>query len=94
MVRMMSYNPAKLFGLYPNKGVLQPGSDADIVLLDPEKKWVVNKDNLFYKNKFSPFIGRAITGSVEMTLLRGRIIYERGEIKAPLGLAKFLRRLQ
>ena len=94
MVRMMSYNPAKLFGLYPNKGVLQPGSDADIVLLDPEKKWVVNKDNLFYKNKFSPFIGRAITGSVEMTLLRGRIIYERGEIKAPLGLGKFLHRLQ
>ena len=92
MIRMMSYNPARLFGLYPKKGLLQPGSDADIVLLDPDKKWVLNKDDLFYKNKFSPFIGRAIKGSVEMTLLRGRIIYEKGEIKAPLGLAKFLRR--
>jgi len=94
MIRMMAYNPARLFGLYPKKGVLQPGSDADIVLLDPAKKWVLTKDDLFYKNKMSPFIGKAITGSVEMTLLRGRIIFEKGEIRAPAGLAKFLRRLR
>jgi allantoinase len=94
MVRMMSYNPARLFGLYPKKGVLQPGSDADLVILAPNKKWVLNKDDLYYKNKFSPFIGKNITGSVEMTLLRGRIIYEKGEVKAPSGFGKFLRRQQ
>jgi len=92
LVSMLSYNPAKLFGLYPRKGVLQPGSDADIVLFDPKKKWVIRKENLLYKNKQSPFIGKKVTGSVEITILRGKIIYRRGDITAPPGSGTFLSR--
>lgn len=90
LIGMMTYNPAKLFGLYPQKGILQPGADADIVLFDPNKTWTLKKEDLFYKNKHSPYIGKTITGSVEMTFVRGKLIYEKGEIKAPPGIGKFL----
>ena len=92
LVNLLSYNPAKLFGLYPRKGVLQPGSDADIVLFDPKKKWVIRKENLLYRNRHSPFIGKKVTGSVEITILRGKIIYRSGEIMAPPGTGTFLSR--
>jgi allantoinase len=92
LVSMLSYNPAKLFGLYPRKGLLQPGSDADVVLFDPNKKWVIRKENLLYKNKHSPFVGKKVTGSVEMTILRGKIIYRNGDITAPPGTGRFLSR--
>ena len=92
MVRMLSFNPARLFGLYPRKGVLQPGSDADLVLLDPEKKWTVKKEDLFYKNRHSPFIGKTIIGAVELTILRGKVVYRKGEIIASPGAGRFLPR--
>ncbi|OGP93402.1 MAG: allantoinase [Deltaproteobacteria bacterium RBG_16_48_10] len=92
LVRMLSFNPAKLFGLYPRKGVLQPGSDADIVLLDPEKRWVIDKEGLFYRNKHSPFIGRTVTGAVVYTIVRGRVVYRKGEIIVSPGTGRFLPR--
>lgn len=92
LVRMLSFNPAKLFGLYPHKGVLQPGSDADIVLLDPEKRWVIDKEGLFYRNKHSPFIGRTVTGAVVSTIVRGRVVYRKGEIITSPGTGRFLPR--
>jgi allantoinase len=92
LVAMLSMNPARLFGLYPKKGTLQPGSDADLVLFNPEKRWTVKAEDLLYKNPHSPFIGRTITGSVELTLLRGKIIWKEGEVKAPPGIGKFLPR--
>ena len=92
LVRMLSYAPSRLFGLYPRKGVLQPGSDADIVIFDPHKPWVIEREGLFYKNKQSPFIGMAVTGAVVSTLLRGKLVYRNGEIVAPPGTGRFLRR--
>lgn len=92
LIGMMTYNPAKLFGLYPQKGTLQPGSDADIVLFDPNKQWTLKKEDLFYKNTHSPFVGKTMTGSVEMTFVRGKVVYEKGEIKASKGFGTFLRR--
>jgi len=92
LVKMLSYAPSKLFGLHPRKGALQIGSDADIVLFDPEKKWVVEKEGLFYRNKHSPFVGRTITGAVVSTLLRGKVVYRKREIVAPAGTGRFLSR--
>ena len=92
LVSMLSCNPAKLFGLYPRKGLLQPGSDGDVVLFDPKKKWVIRKETLLYKNKHSPFVGKKVTGSVEMTILRGKIVYRGGEIMVPPGTGRFLSR--
>jgi len=92
LVRMLSFMPSKLFGLYPRKGTLQLGADADIVIIDPKRQWVIEKEGLFYKNKHSPFIGRAVTGAVNMTILRGKVIYRKGEIVAPPGTGRFLPR--
>lgn len=92
LVRMLSYAPSRLFGLYPHKGVLQLGSDADIVIFDPEKRWVIERESLLYKNKQSPFIGRPVTGAVVSTLLRGNVVYRKGEIVAPPGTGRFLPR--
>jgi allantoinase len=92
LVRMLSCSPSKLFGLYPRKGTLQIGSDADIVIFDPEKQWVIEKEGLFYKNKHSPFVGRTVTGAVVSTILRGKVVYQKGEIVAPPGTGMFLPR--
>ncbi len=92
LINMMSCKPAKLFGLYPQKGSLMPGSDADIVIFNPNKKWIIEKNGLFYKNKYSPFVGKVITGAVEKTLLRGRVIFEKGEITTNFGIGKFVKR--
>ena len=92
LVRMLSYAPSRLFGLFPRKGALQPGSDADIVIFDPHQKWVIEREGLFYQNKHSPFIGMAVTGAVVTTLLGGKFVYQKGEIVAPPGTGRFLPR--
>ena len=85
-------HPHRLFGLSPRKGSLQLGSDADIVIFDPHKKWVIEREGLFYKNKHSPFIGMAVTGAVVSTLLGGKLVYQKEEIVAPPGTGRFLPR--
>ena len=85
LVRMLSYAPSRLFGLYPRKGALQLGSDADIVIFDSHQKSVIEREGLFYKNKHSSFIGMAITGAVASMLLGGKLVYQKGEIVAPPG---------
>ena len=92
LVRMLSYAPSRLFGLFPRKGALQLGSDADIVIFDPHQKWVIEREGLFYQNKHSPFIGMAVTGAVVTTLLGGKFVYQKGEIVAPPGTGRFLPR--
>ncbi len=90
LVRMMSYNPSVIFGLFPQKGNIAPGADADLVIFDPEKEWVVDKDMLYYKNKITPFLGIKITGSVEKTIIRGKLVYDNGEIKINPGYGRFI----
>jgi allantoinase len=92
LVKMLSYAPSKLFGIHPRKGALQVGCEADIVLFDPEKKWIVEKEGLFYRNKHFPFVGRRVTGAVVITVLRGKVVYRKGEIIAPPGTGRFLPR--
>lgn len=90
LISMMTSAPAKLFGLYPGKGTLQLHSDADIVLMDPGKKWIVTKENLYSRNKHSPFLGKELYGVVTTTILRGRIIYRNGEFDQQPGYGKFI----
>jgi allantoinase len=92
LVRMTCSNPAKLFGLYPQKGHLAPGADADLTIVDLNKKWTLQRDQLLCKNKETPFIGHEFTGSVERTLLRGKTIYQDGKVTVEPGYGRFLRR--
>lgn len=93
LVRMMSSNPARIFGLYPQKGSLSPGSDADIVIVDLDKEWKLKKDDLFYKNKHSAYIGYSFHGKVEKTFVRGKLVFDNGAILVQPGYGKALSRL-
>jgi dihydropyrimidinase len=70
-VELVSTNPAKLMGLYPRKGVLQPGSDADIVILDPGKSWTVTCRDHHMSADYNCWEGWELQGKVRSTVLRG-----------------------
>lgn len=76
MARELAANPAKIFGLYGQKGALRPGFDADIMIFDPKLEWTITEDSLFYKNKISAFIGLSGQGAVKETLVRGSTVYQ------------------
>lgn len=85
LVRLTSTRPAQLFGIYPTKGSLQPGADADLTLIDPDATWVVEADRLFARHKHSPFLGRSLRGKVRATLVRGRVVFRDDAIVAERG---------
>ncbi len=78
MVELLSTNPAKLFGLYPRKGTVAPGSDADIVIFDPEKQHLITAANQHSKVDYNLYEGTEVTGSPETVLLRGNVLVESG----------------
>lgn len=73
LAEKLSLNPAKILGL--DKGNLGAGSDADLVIVDPDKEWRLRKDDIVSQSKNSPFIGRKLSGAVEYTILNGGIAY-------------------
>lgn len=75
LVRVTSYNPAKLLGL-KNKGAIQEGLDADLTIFDPNKKYVYTKDMVVSKSKNSPFIDETLKGKVMYTIVGGKIVYQ------------------
>jgi len=90
-VRFASTNPARIAGLYPRKGSLLPGADADLVLVDLDAEWVVDaRGQQFSKNPWSPFDGRRARARVVRTLVRGETVYADGEILAEPGSGRFL----
>ncbi|OGP87939.1 MAG: hypothetical protein A2156_01530 [Deltaproteobacteria bacterium RBG_16_48_10] len=89
--QVLSENPARIFKLFPKKGILAPGSDADIVVLDPRKKKILRADQMVAKAGWTPYEGMEVTGSIEMTLVRGKIVFERDEIRAEKGFGSFIR---
>jgi dihydropyrimidinase len=74
LVRLLSTTPAKAFGLYPRKGSLQVGSDADIVLFDPEYMWTLDASSVHSAAGYTPYEGFKVAGKAIMTYLRGRLI--------------------
>lgn len=76
IVRISSFNPAKRFGLYPHKGVIEQSSDADLVLIDLEKNYTLKEEDLFYRHKHSPYVGKQFRGAVLQTILKGKIIWD------------------
>lgn len=89
--RFSATNSARAAGLYPRKGTILPGSDADLALYDLEAEWTVDpREQQFSKNQWSPFEGRRVRGRVVRTIVRGSTVYCEGEITAAPGQGTFL----
>src|SRR5258706_630197 len=91
-VELTSTSPAKIFGLFPRKGTIAPGSDADIVIFDPEKKVRLSAKTLHMKVDYNPYEGREVTGAAETVLSRGKVIIENGKFTGKAGAGSFLKR--
>ncbi|MEA2066625.1 MAG: amidohydrolase family protein [Thermotogota bacterium] len=89
--KTLSKTPAFLMGLYPNKGSLLPGSDADIVIVNPEKEWVVGKP-VYGRSEYSPYEHMRLKGKVKFTILRGKIVFVGNKVTADEGYGGFLSR--
>ena len=91
LVRLVSENPARLMGLYPRKGVIRIGSDADLTILDPSARWTLAPEMLLHKNKHSPYMGMEFEGCVTATLVRGAVVFDGRGITADPGSGRLLR---
>ena len=86
LVQVLSENPAKLFGIYPQKGSLQVGTDADLTIVDLNRKHVIKTENLHSKSKVTAYDGFEVTGMPVATIVRGRTVMKDGQIvSGPFG---------
>jgi dihydropyrimidinase len=92
LVSLTSTNPAKLFGMYPQKGTIAIGSDADLVVFDPEKRVTIKAEDLQTNCDWSPYEGRKLVGYPSITISKGKVVAENGKFVGEAGRGKFLRR--
>jgi len=92
MVELLATNPAKLFGLYPRKGTVAVGSDADIVVFDPERKFTITAADQHSRTDYNLYEGTEVTGTPEVVLLRGNVLVEGDELVASPGIGQFVPR--
>lgn len=91
-VRILSTNPAKIFGLFPQKGTIGLGADADLVVFDPSMKWTLQHDNTHMGVDWSPFEEWKLKGKVRSTIIHGEVVVEDGERIVVNTQGKFLPR--
>jgi dihydropyrimidinase len=91
-VELTSTSPAKIFGLFPRKGTIAPGSDADIVIFDPNRTITLAAKTLHMNCDYNPYEGRQVTGATDTVLSRGRLVIENGLFVGRTGAGSFLKR--
>ncbi|HEY6778095.1 MAG TPA: dihydropyrimidinase [Thermoleophilaceae bacterium] len=92
MVELLSTNPARFFGLYPRKGTIAVGSDADIVVFDPEKPHTISASTHHSNVDYNLFEGTEVRGAPDAVLVRGQVIVEDDELVAEPGAGQFIKR--
>lgn len=92
MVEVTATNPARIFGLYPKKGAVAVGSDADLVLIDPQASLRITPEAMHMGVHYSPYEGWELVGLPVTTISKGRVIVERGEFRGRPGHGAFLKR--
>lgn len=90
LVQLCCENPAKIFGLYPRKGAIQVNSDADLMIVDLKKEGVIRADQFQCVGEFTPFENWKVKGKPVLTLVRGQIVADEGNIIAKPGYGKFI----
>ena len=91
-VALSSTNHARMYGMYPRKGAIAVGSDADIVLWDPERREVLRQEILHHGADYTPYEGLEVTGWPVLTMLRGRVVARDGALVAEKGVGRYLKR--
>ena len=90
LVKVLCENPARLIGVYPRKGAIRAGADADLVVVDMNRKGVLNDEECQTKVGWSPYSGKAFHGRAVMTISRGDIVMEEGKVAATPGRGRFI----
>ena len=91
-VEVACTNPAKIFGMFPRKGTIGIGSDADLVIFDPNKKHTLSASTHHMNVDYSGYEGREVTGKVKTVLLRGKVAIDDGKCFVEKGNGKFIKR--
>jgi len=86
----MCENPSRLLGIYPQKGVIQVGSDADVTIVDMCKEHLIEAGKLHSKHKHSPYDGLKVKGMPVLTMVRGEVVVEDGKVVGEPGYGKFV----
>jgi len=92
LVEVLAEGPARIFGLYPEKGTIAVGGDADIVIFDPDVWWKLDRANLHSPLDYSPYEGMEVAGKVRTVLLRGQYVVRDGQFAGRKGMGRFLKR--
>lgn len=92
VVELLSYNPARIFGIYPKKGHLGIGADADLVLFNPLEERIIDARNMHSASDYSPFDGLRVKGFTVQTILRGKTVFKNGKIVGEKGAGQFIKR--
>ena len=92
MVELLATNPAKLFGLYPRKGTIAVGADADLVIFDPAKQTTITAASQHSKSDYNLYEGTEVVGDVETTLVRGTVVVDGGELEVEPGFGQYVAR--
>lgn len=90
LVKLTSENPARIWGLYPEKGALASGSDADIAIVDLHQEWKLSVNNLKSRSDYTIYEGRPVKGKVIKTFVRGHLVAENGNPVAQAPLGKYI----
>jgi dihydropyrimidinase len=90
LAELMSENPARIFGLWPRKGAIDLGADADLVLWDPDGTTVISAQQLHSRSGYSLYAGQRLTGKHVATLSRGRLMARDGDLVDDSGSGEFL----
>jgi dihydroorotase-like cyclic amidohydrolase len=83
--------PARLFGLYPQKGSIAIGADADFALVDTQRTWTFRPEHLQTRSGISPYLGRTFRGAAVRTIVRGRTVFADGEIVGDAGWGRLVK---
>ncbi|NLX09692.1 MAG: dihydropyrimidinase [Chloroflexi bacterium] len=91
LARLLSTDPARIFGLYPRKGAIIPGADADLLIYDPQPMVTIRAANLHTRTTYTPYEGLPVQGQVRTVLSRGAVLVEDGALRGEPGRGQFVR---